>query len=46
MEAHRLMGWDLLMDENRVLEIDNEKLSVIGIQNWGAGGFAKYGNFE
>lgn len=37
MEGHRLMGWDLLMDENRAIILDGEKLGIIGIQNWGAG---------
>lgn len=42
-EAHRLMGWDLLLDENRKLTVDGESIGVLGIQNWGAG-FAQYGN--
>lgn len=37
MEGHRLMGWDLLMDENRAITLGGEKLGIIGIQNWGAG---------
>lgn len=45
-EAHKLMGWNLLMDENEILKIDNESLAILGIQNWGAGGFAKYGNLK
>jgi predicted MPP superfamily phosphohydrolase len=46
VEAHRLMGWDLLLDENRSLKVDNEEIGILGIQNWGAGGFAKYGNLK
>ncbi len=42
-EAHRLMGWDLLLDENRRLTVDGESIGVLGIQNWGAG-FAQYGD--
>ncbi|SOE22200.1 hypothetical protein SAMN06298216_2649 [Spirosomataceae bacterium TFI 002] len=45
-EAHRLMGWDLLLDEHRSIKVDNEEIGILGIQNWGAGGFAKYGNLE
>jgi predicted MPP superfamily phosphohydrolase len=37
MEGHRLMGWDLLMDENRAITLGGEKLGIVGIQNWGAG---------
>jgi uncharacterized protein len=47
MAAHKQLGWDLLMDENRFLTQSNEKISIIGIQNWGAGArWPKYGNLE
>ena len=45
-EAHRLMGWNLLLDTHHPLTIENESIGILGIQNWGAGGFAKYGNLE
>jgi predicted MPP superfamily phosphohydrolase len=45
-EAHRLLGWDLLLDEHRAIQVENEKIGLLGIQNWGAGGFAKYGVLE
>lgn len=43
IEAHRLMGFELLMNEHRFIEQGGYKLAVIGIENWGAGRFAKYG---
>ncbi len=43
-QAHKLLGWDLLLDENRKLVQSGDELSIIGVENWGAGGFAKYGN--
>lgn len=43
-EAHRLMGWNLMLDENRPIRVDGAEIGLIGIQNWGAGGFAKYGD--
>jgi len=46
MEAHRLLGYDLLMNEHRFLEINGEKVAVIGIENWGGGRFAKYGELD
>ncbi len=46
MTAHKNLGWDLLMDEHRAVKVDGESIGVLGIQNWGAGGFAKYGNLE
>lgn len=45
-EAHRLMGYDLLMNENRIIEEGGEKLAILGVENWGAGRFAKYGKLD
>ncbi|MFC2125116.1 metallophosphoesterase [Bacteroidota bacterium] len=45
-EAHRELGWDLLMNENRYLRENGEKISIIGIENWGAGRFSKYGKLS
>ncbi|MGM9509823.1 metallophosphoesterase [Larkinella sp. GY13] len=44
--AHELLGWDLLMDENRILEQNGDKIALVGIQNWGSGRWPKYGNLE
>ncbi|HEY5406239.1 MAG TPA: metallophosphoesterase [Ginsengibacter sp.] len=42
---HASMGWNLLNDENRVIEKDGESISIIGVQNWSAKArFPKYGN--
>ncbi len=44
--AHKLMGYDLLMNEHRFLEQGGEKIAIIGIENWGMGPphrFPKYG---
>jgi len=46
IEAHRLMGFDLLMNEHRFIELGGDKLAIIGIENWGAGRFAKYGKLD
>ncbi|MGM0580566.1 MAG: metallophosphoesterase [Bacteroidota bacterium] len=45
-EAHKIMGWDLLTNENRILTLDKEPLAVLGVENWGAGRFAKYGEIS
>ncbi len=42
--AHREMGWNLLLDEHRMLSEGDGTLAIIGIENWGAGRFAKYGD--
>ena len=46
LEAHRLLGWDLLMNENRILGKEGESLAIIGIENWGTGRFPKYGKMD
>lgn len=43
MHAHQLLGWDLLMDENRRLRQGGDEISIIGVQNWGRS-FSKHGN--
>ena len=45
-KAHKLLGWNLMLDENKAIRVDGEEIGLIGIQNWGAGNFAKYGNLE
>jgi len=44
--THKLMGWDLLMNENRRLKVDGEEIGVLGIENWGMGRFPKYGRMD
>jgi predicted MPP superfamily phosphohydrolase len=40
------MGWDILLNENRTLKVDGEEIAIIGVENWGAGRFSKYGDLE
>lgn len=41
------MGWRLLMNEHVIFERNNEKIALIGIENWGAKGhFPKYGKLD
>lgn len=43
--VHKMMGWNLLSNEHRIIEVEGEKLGVIGVENWSAKGrFPKYGN--
>jgi predicted MPP superfamily phosphohydrolase len=34
-KIHADLGWDLLRDENRKLEINGHKLAIMGVENWG-----------
>lgn len=43
---HKEMGWDLLLNENRVIEKDGQRLHVVGVENWGKGHFKKKGDLE
>ncbi len=43
IKTHQLMGWNLLMNQNRCLKVDGEEIGILGIENWGAGRFPKYG---
>ncbi len=36
IELHERLGWDLLRNENRLLKVDNEILSIVGVENWSA----------
>lgn len=45
MQAHKELGFDLLMNENRILEQGGEKLAILGNENWGVR-FAKYGKLD
>ena len=46
IDTHRIMGWDLLNDENRSLKVGNEEISIVGVQNWGTGRFPKKGDLN
>ncbi len=46
-DTHGKMGWRLLMNEHVVIEKGNDKIAVVGIENWGAkAGFPKYGKMN
>jgi len=43
---HKYMGYDLLLNENRVIKVDGGELAILGCENWGAGRFSKYGDMK
>lgn len=45
-DVHAEMGWDLLLNEHRFLERNGQRMAVIGVENWGAGGFKKKGDLD
>ena len=46
IEAHRLLGFNLLKNSNQFIEEGGDKLAIIGIENWGAGRFSRYGKLD
>ncbi|MBT0607762.1 metallophosphoesterase [Aequorivita echinoideorum] len=44
--SQREMGWQLLLNENKYLERNGEKIALVGVENWGAGGFKKAGDLD
>jgi uncharacterized protein len=42
---HKTLGFQLLLDENLDIERKGQKLTLVGVENWGHG-FAQYGSLE
>ncbi|EDM44290.1 phosphohydrolase, MutT family protein [unidentified eubacterium SCB49] len=40
------MGWDLLLNENRTITKNGASIKLIGVENWGIGGFKKAGDLD
>lgn len=45
-QHHADMGWRLLVNEHVILERNSQQIALIGIENWGARGFTKYGDMK
>ncbi len=47
IQQHKKLGWDLLLNENRIIPIRGKKLAIIGVENWSAAPvFPRYGNLQ
>ncbi len=44
--AHQQLGWHLLMNACKIITQGSDKLAVIGVENWSARGFSKYGRLD
>ncbi len=40
------IGFDLLLNENRFIEKDGQRIALVGVENWGKGGFKKAGDLK
>ncbi|MFD2864398.1 metallophosphoesterase [Mucilaginibacter antarcticus] len=45
-KVHQEIGFRLLLDEAIKLERDGQTITLIGVENWGKGGFHKYGDLD
>ncbi len=47
IDYHKMMGWDLLRNENRRLKVNGEEIGILGVENWGElSRFPKYGRMD
>jgi len=40
------IGFNMLLNESRYLEKNGERIALVGVENWGAGGFKKAGDLK
>jgi hypothetical protein len=43
-KVHKEIGFKLLLNEATMIQKDGEAIALIGVENWGKGGFHKYGS--
>lgn len=44
IELERQMGFTVLLNESVTLRHNSDEIELLGVQNWGKGGFSRYGN--
>lgn len=45
-KVHKIMGYDLLLNENRRLKVDGQEIAILGVENWGVGRFVRHGRLD
>lgn len=45
-QVHKEIGFQLLLNESMQIQKDDQSVALIGVENWGKGGFHKYGDLE
>jgi predicted MPP superfamily phosphohydrolase len=46
IDAHKALGFDILLNEHRYIEQGGERIAILGNENWGGGRFTKYGKLD
>lgn len=45
-QVHAELGFTLLLNQSATITKDGQTISLIGVENWGKGGFQKYGDLQ
>lgn len=45
-DIHRKLGWQLLLNESKEVSLNNEKITLIGVENWGVNNPHNYGDLD
>ncbi len=45
-DLQREMGYDLLLNESRFIQRNGQRIAIVGVENWGKGGFKKAGDLK
>ena len=46
IDIHLKFGFDLLLNENKQIELGDQLINIVGVENWGDGRFSKYGDIK
>ncbi|WP_163517776.1 metallophosphoesterase [Gelidibacter japonicus] len=46
IQLQKDMGYDLLLNENRFIERNGQRLAIVGVENWGKGYFKRAGDLS
>lgn len=45
-DIHRKLGWQLLLNESKEIVLNNEKITLVGVENWGVNNPHNYGDLD
>ncbi len=46
VQLQKKMGYDVLLNESRFIERNGQRIAIMGVENWGKGGFKKAGDLQ
>ncbi|WP_126971351.1 metallophosphoesterase [Gynurincola endophyticus] len=45
-QVHQEIGFQLLLDDSKMITKGDDSIAIVGVENWGKGNFHKYGNLK